>query len=539
MHRNYFTLYHAARELHEKLAGSRIDEVCTGKKDQVVLAFTLACGTCFQLFIFPGSRRLCMFAREGSRVKGKNSASILKECAGKSVSGVSISPFDREISINLEQSEHLILRFFGQESNILLVKENIVRDALHQKKNPEGTRYPETPAGEGIIRSLEKLALDRNLFIERFESKKKTDPAETVSAVLPGFDRSLARKLLESTGGGNCPETMYEMFRTVFYELLDPTASVKEMETGEPVFSILPGQPENTVTFPSVLEGLAFYSISTLKFIETRDELKIFRDRVIRQLGKKKKELAAYDPEMLEKLSRDYEACGHLLMASLGNEGKGRKSITVSNFFETDTADKTIELKEALTLRENAEAYFSKAAKTRARVAVMKERHALLEREKIVLEKTIGTLESIENPKNARRFLEEHEVKKPVAGNNKPVSPFRSVQISPKATLFIGKNAENNDQLTFGHAKPDDIWLHARGSSGSHCVLKGSGMDHLDDIKKAASIAAWHSSAKHSELVPVIYTFRKYVRRMKKSAKGQVIVEREKVLFVRPSREVD
>ncbi|NTV97901.1 MAG: DUF814 domain-containing protein, partial [Chlorobiaceae bacterium] len=116
-------------------------------------------------------------------------------------------------------------------------------------------------------------------------------------------------------------------------------------------------------------------------------------------------------------------------------------------------------------------------------------------------------------------------------------APFRSVCISPKATLLIGKNAENNDRLTFGHARPDDIWLHARGTSGSHCVLKGSGMDHLDEIKTAAAIAAWHSSAKHSELVPVIYTLKKYVRSSKKLAKGQVIVERENVLFVRPSRE--
>ena len=59
-------------------------------------------------------------------------------------------------------------------------------------------------------------------------------------------------------------------------------------------------------------------------------------------------------------------------------------------------------------------------------------------------------------------------------------------------------------------------------------------MQHLDEIKKAAEIAAWYSSAKHSELVPVLYTLKKYVRHGKNLPLGQVIVEREKVLFVKP-----
>jgi predicted ribosome quality control (RQC) complex YloA/Tae2 family protein len=537
MHRNYFTLYHAARELHEKIAGGRLDTVCTGEKGHILLTFTLLSGLRLQLDMATGSLLLGIFTREGPGAKGRNSASLMKECEGKTVSGVSISPFDREISILLENDERLVLQIFGMKSNLLLTKENVILDACRQKNELAGNQYPEVSERKGIIRTLEKLALDKSLFLELFESKKKKDTAETVSAVLPGFDRTLARELLRRTGSEADPEALFDSFTNVFYEMLDPVVQVTENDSGGPELTILSGQGKTGRIFDSVLEGLAFYSISMLKFIDTREELKIFRFQLLQRLSKKKKELAAFDPGMIERFFREYETCGHLLIASLGEEGKGRNSITVQNFFEPDAPGKTIELKAALSLRENAGAYFTKAAKTKARLASMTDRQASLEREIAAIEKTIAAMETIESPRDARRFLDSHRATRAAAGKQPAAPPFRSVRISPGATLFIGKNAENNELLTFSHAKPDDIWLHARGASGSHCVLKGSCMDNLDDIKKAASIAAWYSSAKHSELVPVIYTSKKYVRRSKKLAAGQVIVEREKVLFVSPSRE--
>ena len=67
-------------------------------------------------------------------------------------------------------------------------------------------------------------------------------------------------------------------------------------------------------------------------------------------------------------------------------------------------------------------------------------------------------------------------------------------------------------------------------------MLKGATLQHQNEIKKAAEIAAWYSAAKHSELVPVMYTLKKYVRRGKNLPTGQVIVDREEVVMVRPSK---
>jgi predicted ribosome quality control (RQC) complex YloA/Tae2 family protein len=65
-------------------------------------------------------------------------------------------------------------------------------------------------------------------------------------------------------------------------------------------------------------------------------------------------------------------------------------------------------------------------------------------------------------------------------------------------------------------------------------VLKSPSKPSKDDILRAAEIAAYYSSARTSELVPVICTEKKYVRKPKGSPAGSVIVERENVLMVTP-----
>ena len=53
-------------------------------------------------------------------------------------------------------------------------------------------------------------------------------------------------------------------------------------------------------------------------------------------------------------------------------------------------------------------------------------------------------------------------------------------------------------------------------------------------LKKAASIAAFHSKAKTAGIVPVAYTFKKYVVKKKGDPAGTVRLLREEVLLVRP-----
>ena len=119
---------------------------------------------------------------------------------------------------------------------------------------------------------------------------------------------------------------------------------------------------------------------------------------------------------------------------------------------------------------------------------------------------------------------------------------FKHYLIEKKYHVFVGKDSVNNDLLTIRFAKQNDFWFHARSVSGSHVVLRIENTKEVvpkNILKKAASLAAYHSKAKTAGVVPVSYTFKKYVIKRKGQPTGQVSLLRENVLLVKPEIPVD
>ncbi|MDI6701274.1 MAG: NFACT RNA binding domain-containing protein [bacterium] len=113
---------------------------------------------------------------------------------------------------------------------------------------------------------------------------------------------------------------------------------------------------------------------------------------------------------------------------------------------------------------------------------------------------------------------------------------FGKIFYSPNGfTVLCGRNSEENDLLTLKIASKDDLFFHAREAKGAHVILKKGGrIPKKEDIYYAAAIAAYNSKGKHSKLVPVSYTERRYVTKRKGSSSGEVILLREEVIFVEP-----
>ena len=540
MLRNYFTLYHAAMELHERLAGGQLSEIYSEHKNEVTLDFITPDGQHMQLVVITHTPLLCLYTRECVKKKARDSASLMSELSMQTVTVVAISPSDREIHIHFAGDTSLVLQLFSSNTNFFLVREKHIINAFKHKSTLVGQPFESGNDSPQILRVLESFAMNKALFLEQFGRQQAESIEEKSTAALPGFDRTLVRELLQRAEKDENPEALFTAFQSLFFELLDPQPGVLEKENGEPEFTLLHTALATGRSFDSVLDGLAHYSMVMRCFLETKEELKGVRAKLLRQLGKTRKSLEGFNPELLDGFARNYEQCGHLLMAALYQPRSERKSITVENIFEAGAPNKIIALKEALTLQKNAEEYFSKASKTRGKLKAMEERYTLLRKEKVALEELLAATESISSPKEARRFIEQQSVNPAKSGNPalkniRTAPPFRTINLSTSITLFVGKNAANNELLTFSNTRPNDIWLHARGAAGSHCVLKGTTLDNIGAIRQAAEIAAWYSAAKHSALVPVIYTLKKFVRRGKKLAPGQVIVEREEVMLVKPS----
>lgn len=117
-----------------------------------------------------------------------------------------------------------------------------------------------------------------------------------------------------------------------------------------------------------------------------------------------------------------------------------------------------------------------------------------------------------------------------------PRLPFRTYRSSGGRDIWVGRGAASNDALTFHHATPGDVWLHARDAAGAHVVLRWSRDEPppARDLEEAAQLAAWHSKARGSRVVPVDWTRRKHVRKPRGGAPGLVLVQRVKTIFARP-----
>jgi predicted ribosome quality control (RQC) complex YloA/Tae2 family protein len=99
--------------------------------------------------------------------------------------------------------------------------------------------------------------------------------------------------------------------------------------------------------------------------------------------------------------------------------------------------------------------------------------------------------------------------------------------------LLVGRNARQNEQVTFDLAGPDDLWLHARGVPGAHVVIRSRGQPVSEaTLTRAAGLAAYYSTARAERWVDVVVAPRRRVRRAPGGRPGMVMVERERVLRV-------
>jgi predicted ribosome quality control (RQC) complex YloA/Tae2 family protein len=101
--------------------------------------------------------------------------------------------------------------------------------------------------------------------------------------------------------------------------------------------------------------------------------------------------------------------------------------------------------------------------------------------------------------------------------------------------IFVGRNARQNEDLTFKRAATDDLWLHVRGQSGAHVIIRRSGQAVPEDvIQHAAALAAYYSPARDERQVDVDVTERRFVRRARSGHPGLVTYRNERTISVAP-----
>jgi len=116
--------------------------------------------------------------------------------------------------------------------------------------------------------------------------------------------------------------------------------------------------------------------------------------------------------------------------------------------------------------------------------------------------------------------------------------PYRTVRLDGFDVL-VGRGDDENDELTFAVAQPDDVWMHVVGTPGSHVVVRNpDGLAALPGrvLERAAQLAGWYSKSRHARRVEVHACRAGDVSKPPGWAPGKVLLRRWTVLRVRPER---
>lgn len=275
-----------------------------------------------------------------------------------------------------------------------------------------------------------------------------------------------------------------------------------------------------------ILEALTFYGINAIKKLKL-DELKQNQLKSIKAKLEKCKRVISNNQKKIKIIedSVPYEEIGHIIMSNLHNIEKGSSAVKLFDFYRNQEIE--IALNAKLNAVDNASAYYRKSKNRKLEIQNAQE---LIQKNKIEikhLEKALLETEQIQQLKQLKKTS--------VPESNSKPSLFKEFEFD-NYSIWVGRNSKNNDVLTFQHANKEDLWLHAKGVSGSHVIIKRKGSSGIPEpvINRAAELAAYFSKAKSSSMVLVMFTERKFVRKFKSALPGQVIVEKEKTILVAP-----
>ncbi|CAN5902058.1 NFACT family protein [soil metagenome] len=193
----------------------------------------------------------------------------------------------------------------------------------------------------------------------------------------------------------------------------------------------------------------------------------------------------------------------------------------------------SLQLDPKLSAVDNAQAFYERARKREGRVQQAEAREEALTAELAGLETLLANLPAASDAR-IKDLLEHHAPKTKAQTRLEPGIRYDGPH---GYKVIVGRNAKENDIVTFRIARSRDVWLHVQGYTGSHVVVQADNTEvPFDTVLFAAQLAAAYSKAGASENVPVDYTSRKHVWKAKGGAPGAVHYAHQKTVYVTPSR---
>ena len=423
----------------------------------------------------------------------------------------------------------LVLEFKTQENGLFqlliqLVDGNIYFLKPAQRLQPGKKTISQFKSLHGLSVADIQVFENERLLLLQFEQNKRL--------IIKGFGR-LGNVLLQEANQP-CPASMFRLSLKSDQELNlnELLANVNPVScsdiTNIRIFSDnskLFGEPADGRQLMGVgAEGLFTFAGQYVKNCRREQSRMQWQNHWIRQIGMHKARIAKLKEQIAEiEGRRSYKELGDIVLAHAHQIKKGVGNALLQDFYTQKPI--RIKLNPDLDAAGNAERFYRKAKNEG-----LEKSHLLqsLEKTEESLQKAESELEAVLNASGEDRIkpITASQAEKQAEGK-----PYKSLIIDGYE-IWIGKSASDNDAM-LKKAGKQDLWLHVRGFSGSHIIIKRKGTSFPENIiKKAAELAARNSKAKTQKMVPVIYTERRYVSKPRNAAPGEVAVLKEKVMDV-------
>jgi predicted ribosome quality control (RQC) complex YloA/Tae2 family protein len=522
---HYYTLVAIAKHLNENYQNSKLLSCFSQNKNEVVIEWE-------NLFLRVGCNTPLTFlvpVKEYAKA-GKNVVTLFEAMQGLHFQRARVLPYERILILELSEGYEMILKMHNIQANVLLRKKGEILEMLNN--DIEKDEVFEEVSGNYFPENIEKLA--------DLDTKDEKEILAAIREISNIYDKKFTRRILFRVEKG---ENLKNAFLKTVAEANDNQFYVGKDEKGVHFYLFPTG--ENCVKITGVENALFFFLRVYYQFSGYQNQYNKLEKIIAAPYKNLQKVYDSYQTSIYKlENDRSMEEIGHLLMANLHLLEQGMKEISLEDFYNEGKILK-IKLKEELNPQENAKEFYNKSKERKAKLAYLKGEISNIEDkifdaaekmedfEKIVPPKMLVLGENgfvMEQLKSLKKFDKEEKVTAP---KQKP--PFKCFE-KDGWEIFVGRNSENNDQLSFKFASKDDIWLHAKDVAGSHVVIRTKMGQKLPEtvLEYAAGLAAWFSKRRNETLAPVTYTPRKFIRKRKGDAPGQVVVTKEEVVLVEP-----
>ena len=554
------TIAAMVKELNDYLAGGRINKIAQPETDELLLTCRGPKGNCRLLLSASASLPLIYFTQKNkpSPLTAPNFCMLLrKHLSSARFLSITQPSLERVIRFELEHlnelgdlcRKYLIIEIMGKHSNIIFCDEDYkILDSIKHVSSHMSSVREVLPGRQYFIPQTQEKLNPWNLTEETFHTQVLSKPTQIARALytsLTGISPVMAHEICTraSLDGDEPTETLDENSKLHLYGTLNRILDqVKEGDFHPNIifrdqipveYSVLPMSQyqtgHTTKGYPSVSSMLEQYYAQKNIVTRIRQKSSDLRRIVQTALERNSKKYSLQLKQLKDTGKKEkYKVYGELINTYGYGLEDGCKSFQALNYYTNEEI--AVPLDPSLSPQANAKKYFEKYAKLKRTEDALTTQIAETKEEIQHLESISASLDIALNESDLVQIKEELTqygyIKKHSIGKKKTSvksKPFHYLS-SDGYHIYVGKNNYQTDELTFKFATGNDWWFHAKGTAGSHVIVKSSDEELPDRVfEEAGSLAAYYSKGRTAPKVEIDYIQKKHVKKPNGSKPGFVV----------------